>query len=270
MIPESFRGKRVVLHLERPRWESTVWLGSKKIGSARSLVAPHEFDLGLVEPGNASSDRPRRYIDDPSLPPRCPRRFRLARHELERHRREDGTASDQPDMDRRCSSLAGKPSGIQSGATRSASVKIKIGNSTRKSWNRNAFRERETISRHLGRKWWYGRNRRSISRNARSWNEFDPVLQKLKLILKGDNADDTREVSFGFREIKTVGKEFQLNGRRIYFRGTHHGGDFPLTGYPPTDVAYWQEDLPDQQRLGHQPHPVSFLLPARSRVSGCR
>ena len=51
VVPESFRGKRVVLHLERPRWESTVWIGSKKIGSARSLVAPHEFDLGQVEPG---------------------------------------------------------------------------------------------------------------------------------------------------------------------------------------------------------------------------
>ena len=68
-----------------------------------------------------------------------------------------------------------------------------------------------------------------------------PKLQILKLELKGDNADDNRDITFGFREIKAVGKEFQLNGRRIYFRGTHHGGDFPLTGYPPTDVAYWKK-----------------------------
>ncbi len=77
--------------------------------------------------------------------------------------------------------------------------------------------------------------------NARTWDEFNPELQTLKLELKGENADDTRNITFGFREIKAVGKEFHLNGRRIYFRGTHHGGDFPLTGYPPTDVAYWKK-----------------------------
>ena len=77
--------------------------------------------------------------------------------------------------------------------------------------------------------------------NAKPWDEFNPVLQNLAVELKGENADDHRVITFGFREIKAVGKEFHLNGRRIYFRGTHHGGDFPLTGYPPTDVAYWKK-----------------------------
>ncbi|MEP6787419.1 MAG: sugar-binding domain-containing protein, partial [Acidobacteriota bacterium] len=50
-ISENWTGKRVVLFLERPHWESTVWLDDKRIGSARSLVAPHEFDLGMVPAG---------------------------------------------------------------------------------------------------------------------------------------------------------------------------------------------------------------------------
>ena len=51
-IPDSWRGKRVVLTLERPKWQTTVWIDDKKIGSRRSLVAPHEFDVGVLEPGS--------------------------------------------------------------------------------------------------------------------------------------------------------------------------------------------------------------------------
>src|ERR1044071_10422955 len=44
-VPETWRGRRVVLFMERPRWESTVWINERRVGSNNSLVAPHEFDL---------------------------------------------------------------------------------------------------------------------------------------------------------------------------------------------------------------------------------
>ena len=50
-VPVTARGQRYTLFLERAHWETTVWLGDKKIGSDRSLVAPHVYDLGLLEPG---------------------------------------------------------------------------------------------------------------------------------------------------------------------------------------------------------------------------
>ena len=40
-----------MLTLERPHWETTVWLDGKKIGSDRSLVAPHVYELGTLTPG---------------------------------------------------------------------------------------------------------------------------------------------------------------------------------------------------------------------------
>ena len=43
--------RRFVLTLERPHWETTVWLDGKKIGSDRSLVAPHNYELGNLTPG---------------------------------------------------------------------------------------------------------------------------------------------------------------------------------------------------------------------------
>ena len=32
---------------------------------------------------------------------------------------------------------------------------------------------------------------------------------------------------------------FYVNGRPTYFRGTHFGGDYPLTGYPSCEPEFW-------------------------------
>ncbi|MCB1134527.1 MAG: hypothetical protein KDN05_25670, partial [Verrucomicrobiae bacterium] len=50
-IPDAWHGRRTQLFLERPRWESTVWVDDRQVGSMRSLVSPHGFDLGVLEPG---------------------------------------------------------------------------------------------------------------------------------------------------------------------------------------------------------------------------
>ena len=45
------QARRFVLNLERPHWETTVWLDGEKIGSNRSLVAPHVYELGMISAG---------------------------------------------------------------------------------------------------------------------------------------------------------------------------------------------------------------------------
>ena len=80
-----------------------------------------------------------------------------------------------------------------------------------------------------------------LGADAATWDEFHPALHKLTLQLKGSQADDSREVTFGLREFKAEGNQFTINGRVTLLRGTHHGGDFPLTGYPPADVEYWRK-----------------------------
>ncbi|HQG47695.1 MAG TPA: hypothetical protein PK373_01295, partial [Sedimentisphaerales bacterium] len=46
-IPQNWKGKRIVLFLERPHWKTTVWLDGKLLGSNDSLGTPHEHELGL-------------------------------------------------------------------------------------------------------------------------------------------------------------------------------------------------------------------------------
>ena len=50
-IPAGWSAQRVDLFLERAHWETTVWVDDKRIGSCNSLVAPHEYDLGVLAPG---------------------------------------------------------------------------------------------------------------------------------------------------------------------------------------------------------------------------
>ncbi len=52
-IPEAWRGKRVVLFLERVRWFTRAWIDGKPVGQPQdSLIAPHVYDLGTgLAPG---------------------------------------------------------------------------------------------------------------------------------------------------------------------------------------------------------------------------
>lgn len=42
-------------------------------------------------------------------------------------------------------------------------------------------------------------------------------------------------------KAEICGRNFVINGKAEYLRGTHFGGDFPLTGIPSTDDKYWTD-----------------------------
>ncbi|MEG0369692.1 MAG: hypothetical protein RR593_06790, partial [Hungatella sp.] len=43
------------------------------------------------------------------------------------------------------------------------------------------------------------------------------------------------------RKIEVSEGMFYVDGKPEYFRGTHYGGEYPLTGYPSTDPVWWQK-----------------------------
>ena len=47
-IPAAWQGRRVVLTLERPHWETRVWVDDTAVGNNRSLATPHVYDLGTA------------------------------------------------------------------------------------------------------------------------------------------------------------------------------------------------------------------------------
>jgi hypothetical protein len=69
------------------------------------------------------------------------------------------------------------------------------------------------------------------------WSEFTPNLHTLTTIL----GKDTVQTSFGMREIRVEGRQILCNDQPIWLRGTVENCNFPLTGFPPTDEASWRE-----------------------------
>lgn len=76
---------------------------------------------------------------------------------------------------------------------------------------------------------------------TRQWDEYTRALTKLKVKVRTGEEAEEKELFFGFRSVEAREDGFYINNRPAYLRGTHFGGDFPLTGYPATDVAEWEK-----------------------------
>ncbi|HVI06158.1 MAG TPA: hypothetical protein VM711_08730, partial [Sphingomicrobium sp.] len=50
-IPANWRGRRIILSLERPHWETQVWIDDAPLGRCDSLYTPHEYALENLGPG---------------------------------------------------------------------------------------------------------------------------------------------------------------------------------------------------------------------------
>ncbi len=67
------------------------------------------------------------------------------------------------------------------------------------------------------------------------WDEFHPNLYRLTI----EAGEDMYETQFGLREITIRDRQFYINGRPLFLRGTVENCCFPETGYPPTDEDEW-------------------------------
>ena len=224
-----------MLTLERPHWETTVWLDGRKIGSAKSLVAPHDFDLGAVSYGR---HRLTIRVDNRMIMPYRP----------DAHSVSDSVGNSW-------NGIVGKIELNETGrvwiddaqvfpdvARKTVLVKARIGNVTGRPGSgvlTAVSPQFAAVPVNWDEQGGTAEIEVPLGADAETWDEFNPKLYRLKLWLKGADVDEQKELSFGLRDFRAVGKDFILNGRPINFRGTHNGGDFPLTGYPPTDVESW-------------------------------
>ncbi len=247
-IPKEWEGRRVVVFLERTRWETRAWLDDKLIGTNRSLCTPHEFDFGIVTPGKHR------------LTVRVDNRM-LMNYRPDAHAVSDSLGSTWNGIvgkiELRSTPLVWMEDVQVHFAGNEARLKIKLGNAgPQEAVVRVAvsqLRGRDGQRPVIGRPILTGSSRPvavptngvttelTCGLETNRWDEFSPQMQELTLSIAAENGRDLekRKVVVGLRDFKTSGQEFIVNGRPTHLRGTHHGGDFPLTGYPPCDVEYW-------------------------------
>lgn len=80
-----------------------------------------------------------------------------------------------------------------------------------------------------------------MGRDCLLWSEFHPDLYRFRTVMNTWDSSDTLCVSSGMREFSTEGTSFVNNGLKVFLRGKHDACVFPLTGYPPMDVASWRK-----------------------------
>lgn len=67
--------------------------------------------------------------------------------------------------------------------------------------------------------------------NCRLWDQDDPFLYKLKILLQKDNVIiDEYTQEFGIREVKVEGNKLLLNNKSIFLKGFGKHEDFPILG----------------------------------------
>jgi hypothetical protein len=234
-IPRGWKEKRVLLTLERPHWETRVWLDRVEKGTNSSLSTPQVYELGTgLEPGRHTLT------------------IRVDNRLVENVGAWANSVSDQSQGNwngiiGKIELTAGNPVWIEDAqvypniAKKSARVKVRLGNATGKSGSGTLKAGQVTLPVKWDEHGGIAETEITLGKSAVMWDEFHPVMQALDLELRAAGGHDERTIKYGLREIIVQGKQFAINGRKTFLRGTVDGCVFPLTGYPPTDAESWQK-----------------------------
>ncbi|WP_321375701.1 sugar-binding domain-containing protein [uncultured Draconibacterium sp.] len=246
-IPVELVGKPLFLCLERPHWQSAVWINGEEVGAQNSLGTPHVFQIdGFVKSGENKisiqidnrTDKIDVGINSHSITDHTQSNWNGIVGDLKLQVRNDIYFSQVdvfPDVD-----------------SRSIDVKCKVVNSTLEEQEitiplfaqlKNS--DVKTAQKIYNFKVTPGNNeiemQYSLGDDALLWDEFNPNVYQLSVQLESTSGTDVVSEDFGLRDFKADGSQFAVNGRPVFLRGTLDCAAFPKTGYPPTGPDYWRK-----------------------------
>lgn len=241
-IPANWQGKEVIVFLERPHWQTKVWIDSLQIGSENSLSTPHQFVIP-AEVASAGRHRITVKVDnaireiDPGV-----NSSSITDHTQGNWNGLAGDLKMFPASKIRIEQVKITPKL----AEKLVKVEVELNNELPKGsiefgiQGHNFDADRQKISKN------WEDNKHSMTfeipmgENFKTWSEFSPDIYEMTVSLKESSSiTDTKKIQFGMREFKVNGKHFEINGIPVFLRGTTECSVFPLSGYPPTDEKEW-------------------------------
>lgn len=244
VIPNSWKGERITLFLERPHTETMLWINDKEVGMQNSLSVPHVFDvtpyfktgkntislridnrtkeINVGKDSHSITDQtqgnwngivgrielqatPKTYIEDIQIFPDLKAKKAVVTVSIEGNTSgEILLEAESFNGEKRHVVIPVKQSFKPQGKATSLSIDLPMGE------------------------------------NMQLWDEFHPNLYRLTATLQTKAGKDVRQVQFGMREFTIQDKYFYINGRKTMLRGTVENCVFPLTGYAPMDVESWE------------------------------
>ncbi|RKD90919.1 glycoside hydrolase family 2 protein [Mangrovibacterium diazotrophicum] len=247
-VPENWSGKRVVLHLERPHWQTSVWVNDQKAGYENSLSTPHDYDVTkLLKTGsNFITVCVDNRTDSINVGP-------------DSHSVSDHTQGNWNGMVGELYLQAGSPLYIadmqlfpnietktvkaiiqlktEDGSAVDAEVHLQARLKTGDAKTLPMVSQKAQFS--AGGK--VLEVEYDMGDDVKLWDEFSPNLYEMTATLEAAGMEtDELQQTFGMRKVEIADGKILVNGRPVFMRGTLECNTFPLTGYPPTDVESWK------------------------------
>lgn len=244
-VPEAWKGKQLVLNLERCHWETTVYVDGKRIGAEERLSTPHRFNLTeALTPGLHTLTV---CVDNRLKYPMDQWNHGTTEYTQTNWNGMVGDLKIEVYDPARITALRTYPD-LQQRAVR---LKIDLDNATgkaRKGRLQLELREKggqntvataaHEVELGKGQQTWNGTL--ALGKEMKLWDEFSPFLYEIKATLTTDSTTDERTVRFGMREVERGAHHVRLNGRDIHLRGALDCCVFPRTGYPAMQPDEWR------------------------------
>ena len=191
-VPRSWRGRRVVLFLERPHIETTVYVNGRRVGRQLSLSTPHQYDVtDFIRPGRTDTIAIDVYngIENVGVG------------------QDSHSVTDQTQGN--WNGIAGR---IELTVVPRPVIRVIPDIAARKVTIMVDGTPHEML----------------LGDSMRLWSETDPYLYTRTLVHRGQPLT----VTFGVRDIAVRGRQFLLNGQPIWLRGTRGLVDAHLPQVP--------------------------------------
>ncbi|TMM30597.1 beta-galactosidase [Polaribacter aestuariivivens] len=245
-IPEDWKNQEIHLFLERVHWESTLWVDDIEVSTQNSLGTAHNYNLTrFLTPGKHM------------LSIRIDNRVKDIDVGIDAHSVSDNTQSNWNGIIGDMNLIAipkisvGNVKMYPNVADKNVKAEIQLENSFKdeqkvqlilqakeKSAIGNSievFEKEITINGDDNITVNY-----NMGDNPKLWDEFNPNVYEMEITVKSKNIEHSKTIDFGMRDFKVNGKQFSINDRPVFLRGTLECAIFPLTGYPPTNVDEWK------------------------------
>lgn len=242
VIPEDWKGKEVILSLERCHWETAVFVDGEPVATDERLSTPNRFILTKqLTPGlhtlTLCVDNRLKYPMDQwthgtteytqtNWNGVAGRMELIAKPScyIEKMDIYPDTETGKVKV-----SLALHTAGNPVKGTLTLHIREKGGKEVCRAVVPVALSGASTIEHEL-----------ALGKDMKLWDEFSPALYDLTATLDTEAGEDLRSSVFGMRHVEQGRHHVRLNGRDIHLRGVLDCCVFPITGYPATDVKEWK------------------------------
>jgi len=250
VVPADWKNQRIWLNLERPHYETRVWIDNQEIGLQNSLCVAHVYDLtGKLSTGKHTLtvrvDNKTKEInvgkDSHSITDHTQGNWNGIVGKMELSTEGQVWFSDVQVYPNVKEKLAKVVIQLENNLTTTVAGKISL---SAKSFN--SSKQHSVAPLVVDFKADKGSNTLTytlpMGDNFLTWDEYTPALYKLNVqVSTSEGVQSVRDVQFGMRDFAIDGTRFEINGRPIFLRGTVENCQFPLTGYAPMDVASWEK-----------------------------